>query len=194
MSQPTDPLALLWRVLTSPASDADPLQEHEEEASELLEAMVATLPPVQPSTSARHRLLRAARLSKFTGPLATLFDIGLTQAADYLRALTDGSLGSAFIPGASLRHFAGGASTAGADVGFVEVAPDLAFPAHTHHGEERNLVLEGSLIEPDGTIYRAGDTFSHGAGTHHVFRSGPDGLVFAVVVWGVDFGDSLSVH
>jgi anti-sigma factor ChrR (cupin superfamily) len=141
--------------------------------------------------------MRAARPQPFAAylePLAQLFEIAVETARDYLGALSDEDAWHAMMDGIALQHVQGGPATASADVGFVRVAPDLDFPPHVHVGEERNLVLDGSLIDGDGTTYGPGDLFVHPAGSHHVFRSGSRGVLFAVVVWGVDFGADIDIH
>jgi quercetin dioxygenase-like cupin family protein len=195
MTRRDDPASiLLRRLMGDDPADVERFDDNEEEAAALLDALTETLPVRHPSPSARNRLLRTVRLSRFAQPVADLFHVSLERARAYLSSLTEGSAWHTLIEGVGLMHLEGGEAVAGADVGFVQVAPDLAFPAHLHGGEERNVVLEGSLIEADGTIFRAGDTFTHPPGSQHLFRSGPEGVVFAVVVWDVDFGDALSVH
>jgi anti-sigma factor ChrR (cupin superfamily) len=158
-----------------------------DEAHPVLNLLVEDLPPVAPRPAARARLLGAARTSRHVHLLATLFDVVASTAKAYLDQLTDASLWDVLMPGIQLMHLQGGPRTAEADVGFVKVAADLDFPPHTHGGEERNLVLSGNLTEADGTVLGAGDVFTRPAGTRHVFRTGPDGLTFAVVARGVVF-------
>lgn len=54
---------------------------------------------------------------------------------------------------------------------------------HIHNGHEQFLILEGELIEDDGTILRAGDMVFYGDGTeHHSYT--PDGCLLAVHIAG----------
>jgi anti-sigma factor ChrR (cupin superfamily) len=43
-------------------------------------------------------------------------------------------------------------------------------PDHRHLGEERLLILEGSLVETDGSEFRAGDLVVKPAGSSHAFH------------------------
>jgi len=163
------------------SSDAD--------AAEALSDLAASLPDT-PAPSGLLGRLRASvaqqPFAPFAPPLASLFDVDEATARRYLDRIPDDDAWEAMGPGIRLLHFDGGPATAGADVGFVHVEGEIDFPAHRHDGEERNLILRGHLVEPDGTSYGPGDVFDHPAGSHHRFRTSGD-LVFAVVVWGVTF-------
>src|SRR5690606_32221832 len=90
------------------------------------------------------------------------------------------------LAGTGLIHFEAGPACAGADTGFVRVAPGVRFPWHAHNGEETNLVLQGACADSDGTVHRRGAVFVHAAGSEHEFRAsaGHPALVFAVRVFG----------
>lgn len=172
--------ALLLRDLARPTDD---------DAAEALDDFATSLPPQPAPASLMSRLRRAVAeepFAPFAPPLATLFDVDEDTARAYLGRIPEDDAWEAMGPGISLLHFEGGATTAGADVGFVKVDGAIDFPSHTHGGEERNLVLRGRLVEPDGTAYGPGDVFTHRPGSHHRFRTEGD-LLFAVVVWGVTF-------
>lgn len=51
--------------------------------------------------------------------------------------------------------------------------------SHRHNGHEQFLILEGELIESDGTILRAGDLVFYRDGTEHNSYT-PDGCLLAV--------------
>lgn len=55
------------------------------------------------------------------------------------------------------------------DVGFYiyKMAPGARSSPHRHGGAEEFLMLEGELIDNDGTIYRPGDVVWLAAGTEH---------------------------
>jgi quercetin dioxygenase-like cupin family protein len=90
--------------------------------------------------------------------------------------------------GITLIDFRGGTRVAGADAGFVRLAPDATFPHHRHIGGEVVLVLEGGFVDEDGTIVRRGDAQEFAAGTSHFFVALPEGCLFAAVIWdGLDF-------
>jgi anti-sigma factor ChrR (cupin superfamily) len=76
------------------------------------------------------------------------------------------------------------------DAGFVRLAPGATFPYHRHIGGELVLLIEGSFIEDDGTVVRAGEGQDLAAGTSHSFTAPPDaGCILAVLIWqGLDFG------
>jgi quercetin dioxygenase-like cupin family protein len=55
--------------------------------------------------------------------------------------------------------------------------------AHRHNGDEQFLVLEGELIENDGTVFKAGDLVWLRDGTeHHSYT--PNGCLLAVHIVG----------
>lgn len=172
--------AMLLRDLTRP-SDQD--------AAEALDDLAEALPEAPLPAGLRDRLLAAMRhepFAPFAPPLATLFDVDEPTARAFLDRIPDEDAWEPMAPIIHLMHFEGGPATTGADVGFVRVTGEIDFPSHTHGGEERNLILRGALVEADGTRFGPGDVFVHPAGSHHRFRTEGD-LLFAVVVWGVQF-------
>ena len=50
---------------------------------------------------------------------------------------------------------------------------------HMHVGIEEFLVLDGELVDSDGTVFKAGDFVSYDAGTKH-HSVAPDGCTIAV--------------
>ena len=54
---------------------------------------------------------------------------------------------------------------------FMRMSPGSVTVAHTHAGFEDFLILEGEVIESDGTVLRAGDVVSYAPGTHHNSRT-----------------------
>jgi anti-sigma factor ChrR (cupin superfamily) len=54
-------------------------------------------------------------------------------------------------------------------VGFhiYRMGPGSRTDAHEHHGDEEFLVLEGELVDNDGTVYRPGDLVWLKDGTQH---------------------------
>ena len=50
---------------------------------------------------------------------------------------------------------------------------------HLHVGIEEFLVLDGELVDDDGTVFKAGDFVSYDAGTKH-HSVAPDGCTIAV--------------
>ena len=59
----------------------------------------------------------------------------------------------------------------GEGVYVMHMQPGAVTIPHTHKGREDFLILEGSVIESDGTRLKAGDFVSYAPGTHHHTRS-----------------------
>ena len=55
--------------------------------------------------------------------------------------------------------------------------------SHRHMGHEQFLILEGELIESDGTVFRAGDLVFYRDGTEHNSHT-PNGCLLAVHIAG----------
>ena len=53
----------------------------------------------------------------------------------------------------------------------IRMAPGAATIPHTHASREEYLILEGDLIESDGTVLRKGDFVNYAPGTHHNSRT-----------------------
>lgn len=68
---------------------------------------------------------------------------------------------------------------------FMRLSPGAVTISHEHAGFEEFLVLEGSLEDDDGTLYRTGDFVSLAPGTRHHSRS-RDGCLILVFEWGKD--------
>jgi putative transcriptional regulator len=161
------------------------------EADELVEDLAgaaALAPPVQPSPALKQRVLAsvdaANRFERFTDVVASLCDVATAQAAALLGAIDDASrwlFGPA--EGVEVFHIDAGPARADAIVGFTRIAPGKSFPQHAHVGDEVVVILQGSYVDPDGTIHRTGDRVDMKAGTAHAFvaRPGPP-LVYLVVV------------
>lgn len=54
--------------------------------------------------------------------------------------------------------------------------------AHDHDGYEDFIILEGELIDDDGTVIRAGDVVTYAPGSHHNSRT-ETGCTILVVEW-----------
>ena len=66
---------------------------------------------------------------------------------------------------------------------FLRFAPGTSSQPHEHVQREEFLVLEGSLVEPDGTVLRPGDFISFPPGSRHHSHS-PDGCLLLVYLRG----------
>ena len=53
----------------------------------------------------------------------------------------------------------------------MRMDPGAVTVAHTHEKNEDFLILEGELIESDGTVLKAGDFVHYAPGTHHNSRT-----------------------
>jgi quercetin dioxygenase-like cupin family protein len=80
-------------------------------------------------------------------------------------------------------------------LGIAEIAPNVAFPRHTHPGPETAYVLEGSLtLDVEGQPQRSlkpGQTSFVPAGTPHSGRAGPNGAKI-LADWVVEKGKPLA--
>jgi len=66
---------------------------------------------------------------------------------------------------------------------FLRFAPGVSSQPHEHMLREEFLVLEGSLVEPDGRVLKPGDFISFPPGSRHHSRS-PDGCLLLVFLRG----------
>jgi len=66
-------------------------------------------------------------------------------------------------------------------VGFhvYRMPPGMTSRPHRHNGNEQFLVLEGELIDNDGTVFRPGDLVWFRSGTEHCSHA-PNGCLLAV--------------
>jgi len=150
-------------------------------------------PAVQPPAYLKVRLMASVgggRFEKFATRFGAIFDVALDRAREMLGWVDDPTKWvSSGLPGMQAIHFAAGPACAGADTGYVELAPGAQFPLHEHVGEEHTLVLAGTAVDADGTIFRPGDEVVKPPGTKHDFVAGPgEPLVFAVRAFGVRYG------
>jgi anti-sigma factor ChrR (cupin superfamily) len=64
----------------------------------------------------------------------------------------------------------------------MRMQPGAVTIAHDHTGMEEFLILDGDLIDSDGTAFGPGDFVSYEAGTHHNSRT-VNGCLIAVFEW-----------
>lgn len=159
---------------------------------EALSAVPAGLVHATPTAALRDAVLAttepAHRFDAFARRVASLFDVDEATALRYLRIATDPLTTWESMPGmgaaVSLLHFDGGARTAGADVGIVRFVPGLRFPTHEHNGEERQLVLQGRVVEDSGRAWLPGDLSIADSRTRHGFTVDDDeACVVALVLF-----------
>jgi anti-sigma factor ChrR (cupin superfamily) len=70
----------------------------------------------------------------------------------------------------------------GAGTYLMRMQPDAVTIEHEHELMEEFLVLEGDLVDSDGTVFTAGDFVTYEAGTVHN-SSTKDGCLLAVFEW-----------
>jgi putative transcriptional regulator len=174
---------------------------------EALSLLALALPPEHPHPTARTRLLTSVaeqqrgleevgggRLGTFVEQLASFFDVTAERARTLIDLVSDRTawtIGPA--TGVSLIHILPGPRFAGADAGFVRMAPGARFPRHRHLGHEFGLILEGGFTDESGVVVRAGERHELAAGTSHDFVALPEGCLFAaLVLGGIEFLESLA--
>jgi len=64
----------------------------------------------------------------------------------------------------------------------MRMQPGAVTIAHDHAGMEEFLVIDGDLVDSDGTRFGPGDFVSYDAGTHHNSRT-ETGCLIAVFEW-----------
>jgi len=64
----------------------------------------------------------------------------------------------------------------------MRMEPGAVTIAHDHPGMEEFLVLEGDLVDSDGTVFTSGYFVSYEAGTHHNSWT-ENGCLIAVFEW-----------
>lgn len=144
------------------------------------EGMVApALPP--PSVHARLMAsLGGGKFEKFSNRMASLFDVTVDRARELLGLIERPASWEPGAPGLDLVHFDGGPAFAMADCGFIRLAPNAAFPVHTHAGEEVSVILEGTLLDRrSGRTYVAGDEVVEAQDVEHDVVAGVEGAMYA---------------
>ena len=173
------------RVATSAAFAA------EVEAAQVdLELIALTATPVDPSEAARARFTQELAydgpFASLVSSLARLADVGRDKMQELARAVAD-SAGWEDGPGKGVRifHLEGGPATAGAVVGFVKVPAGGEFPEHTHSGEEKVLIMQGTLFDSfDGSVAVPGDIVVRPAESTHTTTAGDaEDCIYLVVVF-----------
>lgn len=137
------------------------------------------------------------RFAAFVDRLAAFFDVTRERARALVELLAEPA---AWTPGPAegvlLIHLEPGVRFAGADAGFVRMAPGARFPRHRHIGDEFALVLEGGFVEEGGNVVRSGECHDLDAGTSHGFVALPgEGCIFAAVVReGIELEEGRSIY
>jgi len=64
----------------------------------------------------------------------------------------------------------------------MRMDPGAVTISHEHRGMEEFLIIEGDLVDSDGTVFGPGDFVSYEAGTRHDSRT-ENGCLLAVFEW-----------
>lgn len=148
------------------------------------DAATSIVAPVAPPPAIKARLMASiggGPLDRFAARMASMFDVAIDRAREFLGLIERPASWEPGIPGISLVHFIGGPACAEADTGFVRLAPGTTFPRHTHLGEELTLILSGSLRESTtGRTLVAGDEYVMPQDSEHeLVCVGSEDCVFA---------------
>jgi hypothetical protein len=132
---------------------------------------LAEVAAVEPSPEVKLRLLAssgAGRFSAFAAPIAAMFEVTVDRAHELLGLIERSSSWQIKLPGVAAITFSGGPGLAGAECGFLRLAPGATFPMHAHVGEESAVVLAGRVhdVTNDRTL-GPGDSWRLAAGTRH---------------------------
>lgn len=140
-------------------------------------------PIVEPSASARERLMAAVqgadRFAPFAQRMAQLFGLSVEAVAELLRGLDTCVWTPTAAPGVSFVHFQAGPALTEADTGFVRFEAGAEFPHHRHEGPELTFILEGVLYFSTGETLRPGDEIVLGLEHRHSVRAGDVPVVYA---------------
>lgn len=154
------------------------------ELDTLQQATGQLITPVAPAASVKARLMASVgggRFETLSQRMASLFDVTVDKARELLGLIERPASWEASAPGIGLVHFDGGPACAGADCGFVRLAPGATFPLHKHLGEEASLILAGTLRDAtSGRVLAPGDELLQAEGTEHVLvNEGTEDCIFA---------------
>jgi anti-sigma factor ChrR (cupin superfamily) len=158
----------------------------------VFDALALGLPGEAAPGGLRAKLLALAggreRFLPFLDRMMSLFDLPETDARDQLYSVDRPDDWDDMLPGVQYRDFEGGPAVGEAHGGLVRLAPGQEFPAHTHVGEERVLILQGTLADDQGNVARPGDlVISDDATTHALRNVGDNEVIYAALVVAIAF-------
>ncbi len=154
--------------------------------------LLLALPSVAPSPEVLARLqtsIGAGRFERFSAVFAKIFDVTVDAGRELLGWIDNPSKWEVVNELAQVIHFPAGPACAGADTGFVRVAPGGTFPYHRHGGDELTLVLAGTAVDSTGKVLRVGDEiYTEQPGTEHdLTNHGTEDFLYAARVYGLDY-------
>jgi anti-sigma factor ChrR (cupin superfamily) len=122
----------------------------------------------------RRRLLDTvegrARYAPFAERVARFFGIDPREASSALEAITvESAWSEGPMPGMATAKLPCRPKVPGQTAVFLRSEVGAHCPIHRHLGEERLLILEGGIVESDGTVFHAGDLVVKPAGSAHEF-------------------------
>lgn len=137
-----------------------------------VDAIGSAIQPVAPSPDVKARLMASVgggRFEAFAARMARMYDVTVERGRELLGLIERAaSWVPQVVPGLDFVDFEGGPATAGADCGFVRLAPGAVFPPHTHLGEEMTMVLSGRIHDPvNNFTLGPGDDYVRAEGTTH---------------------------
>ena len=155
-------------------------------AREALAALTDALPQQPAASGGRARLLATLispdRFLAFFPTLRRWYDLDDAQLRAVIARVDAGtSFVDAPLPGVRYFDFEAGPAAVGKEAGALTLAAGAHFPRHVHHGNERSLVLEGTLLV-DGRRLHPGDTIEVTAGSEHQFAAGPERSLVLLVI------------
>jgi quercetin dioxygenase-like cupin family protein len=200
MMNKIDPDLIEFLMKSSPSLDEGTFGElsqqfTEEQISEAIEAMKSLshlTASIAPSPWVKKRLLDSiaspVSFGAFEARLARLFALDIADMQSILKTIAKRPAAPwtpAISKGIDLLHFEGGANLGATDCGLVCMAAGSHFPHHTHQGEEVALLLQGEVLEDNGSVIRPGDWVHKAEGSAHSFQAvGEQDAIFAVAVYG----------
>jgi putative transcriptional regulator len=157
---------------------------------EALAAVAWAQAPLEPPVSGRARLMEATRSEEtpsffFVDRLARFFDLAANEVRMLLsKAASPAAWEKGPMPGMELFHLSAGPRWAGCDAGLIRFEGGVAFPMHSHVGEEHTLMLDGGFTLDDGTQLVSGQEMSMAPGSSHAYTVNAGGCRFALILRG----------
>ncbi len=176
-----DEAGVVERAVASDAALAAELASYQQTA----DAIGSAIQPVAPSPEVKQRLLASVgsgRFEAFAARMARMYDVTIDRGRELLGLIERAaSWIPQVVPGISFVDFEGGPATAGADCGFVRLAPGAVFPPHTHLGDETTTILSGQVHDPvSGRTIGPGEDYNHAEGsTHYLVCVGDEPCIYA---------------